>query len=188
MGLASGTTSSPWPTGPAVRTLSQGYALGDALLNTLGFGYNQPIHFLGHSLGTMVNCHAADCMHRDVDPSKTGKRPWTFHPYNTQMTLFDEAGVAAGVAYTDNPFAAIGVDIDVLCPLPDTALAGITACPWAKVIPDQRRWIDNYVSEVGLLHPEAANVLLWRSYGIPVISDFFSIGLNIAPHAYRYLW
>jgi alpha-tubulin suppressor-like RCC1 family protein len=161
------------------RTLSQGYALGDALLNTLGSGYNLQIHFLGHSLGTVVNCHAADCMHGDVDPSITLRPPWTFHLYNSQMTLFDEAEVPA----------AIGVSVDVL--YPGVTLSGIASDQWTKVIPDQRAWVDNYVSEVGLLHPEAANVLLWRHFGVPLIYDIPAVEnfLDVTGlHGYSWMW
>ena len=160
--------TSPFPpTGPTTRTLSQGYNLGKALLKTLGFGYNQPIHFLGHSLGTMVNCHAADCMHGDVDPSVTGRPSWTFHPYNTQMTMFDEAELIAGLDYSDNPLAALGVDIGVLFAAPDAALAGIASSPCIKVIPNRSAWIDNYVSEVGIASPRSRQrapvAALWSS-------------------------
>jgi uncharacterized repeat protein (TIGR03803 family) len=73
-------------TSAANKTLGQGYALGTNLVAALGANHSMRIHFIGHSLGTMVNAKAANIVHR------LGFS-WT----NTQMTLFDEASVASGV-------------------------------------------------------------------------------------------
>ena len=45
-----------------LRTPRQGIALGQALQSTAAFGldYTQPVHFIGHSLGTLVNRFAVD--------------------------------------------------------------------------------------------------------------------------------
>jgi len=51
---------SPFPTGPAYSAPSQGTALGKELYRVFGQNYNQPIHFIGHSLGTVVNKRAID--------------------------------------------------------------------------------------------------------------------------------
>ena len=70
--------------GTATRAVrGQGRALGQALLAGLGNGYAQKIHFMGHSLGTLVNAGAADYLHANG-------YAWQ----NTQMTLFDEAELA----------------------------------------------------------------------------------------------
>ena len=49
----------------AERTPEEGRALGQALLTRLGAGYSQPVHFIGHSFGTLVNAHAANWLHGD---------------------------------------------------------------------------------------------------------------------------
>ena len=67
-----------------LKTPAQGNALGTNLLQALGAGYHQPIHFVGHSFGTLVNAGAANYLH-------TNGFAWT----NTQMTLFDEAEIAS---------------------------------------------------------------------------------------------
>jgi uncharacterized repeat protein (TIGR03803 family) len=157
----------------SARTLSEGEALGSALLNTLGTGYNLPIHFLGHSLGTMVNCHAADYIHGD-DPNSPGysNSAQKFNAQNTQMTLFDEAELANAVSI---PY---DVSLDILFGAQIAAQSGVNQAPWNKVIPNHSAWIDNYISLVGLAHMEAANVLLWRND---------QMGLTAA-HGYSIQW
>lgn len=162
----------------AARTPSEGEALGGELLYLLGANYNKPIHFMGHSLGTMVNCRAADFIHGDAknSPGKIPGSTLKLNPQNTHMTMFDEAG-AVGVA---NALSLV----TYMLFLPTSGDTGdLINNFWTKVIPDHSAWIDNYISEVGRLHHEAANVLLWRRFAVPVISDISS-GL----HAYSYDW
>jgi len=71
-----------WPVTALLKTPNQGNALGVNLRLALGAGYNQPIHFIGHSFGTEVNAAAANYLH-------TNGFAWA----NTQMTLFDEAEI-----------------------------------------------------------------------------------------------
>lgn len=147
------------------RTTSQGNALGANLLATLGAGYNFPIHFVGHSLGTMVNCRAADYIHGDVQDSPgandTSKR---LSLGNTQMTMFDEAEVQ-NLDPLSGPF-------DLLFGDPNTPQV------WRKVVPDHYSWMDNYISMVGIVHKEAANALLWRDDQLGVVGA----------HGYSCLW
>jgi len=162
----------------AARTPSEGEALGGELLYLLGANNNKPIHFMGHSLGTMVNCRAADFIHGDAknSPGKIPGSTLKLNPQNTHMTMFDEAG-AVGVA---NALSLV----TYMLFLPTSGDTGdLINNFWTKVIPDHSAWIDNYISEVGRLHHEAANVLLWRRFAVPVISDISS-GL----HAYSYDW
>jgi pimeloyl-ACP methyl ester carboxylesterase len=65
-----------------VKTPSQGIALGTNLLQSLGAGYSQPIHFIGHSFGTCVNAAAANYLEANNYPSA-----------KIQMTLLDEAEI-----------------------------------------------------------------------------------------------
>lgn len=161
----------------ASRTVAEGTTLGQALMDSLGPSYNRPVHFMGHSLGTLVNCAAADYIHGHKRPrgdlrSSSEKYAAT----NTHMTLFDEAELVTAVrgvhllgdvylAAVSDRYAADGAE----------QLRNF----WSKVIPNDWAWIDNYISEVGLPHMEAANVLLWRKH---------YVNFAIAPHGYAYEW
>lgn len=65
-----------------VKTPDQGLSLGKSLLQNLGAGYSQPIHFIGHSFGTCVNAAAANYLEANG-----------YSPANIQMTLLDEAEI-----------------------------------------------------------------------------------------------
>ncbi len=160
----------------AARTSLQGAALGSALMDSLGPTYDKPIHFLGHSLGTMVNCRAADYIHGNRRP-RGETRPSTqkYSAANTHMTLFDQAMTAKAVQ---------GMRLML-----DIVLAGfseqssrngaqqLTSILWSKVIPDQFAWVDNYISEVGFLDSQATNVMLWRgtAYSNPIAAHGYAI-------------
>ncbi len=167
------------PAPSAGRTPSQGTALANALMETLEPGYNKPIHFLGHSLGTLVNCVAADYLHGDRRPSMGEIRSNTerYSSANTHMTLFDEAELAV-------PVNAIKVSADVLLGNYDLKNGQVNSV--AKVIPSSAAYVDNYVSEVGLLHDKAVNVLLWRRLAVMGISDIPGFGEGL--HGYGYEW
>jgi pimeloyl-ACP methyl ester carboxylesterase len=137
---------------PAAQTGDQGRALGEKLLLTLGANYSKPIHFVGHSLGTLVNASAANYLqganwaNEDVSPA-----PWL--ATNMQMTLFDEAEVATGQSGLLNGIRTlIGWNGNPLEPKPS----------YYHPLPKHFAWADNYVSAFGLLHPEAANVILTK--------------------------
>jgi len=141
---------------PAAQTGNEGRALGAALLQALGANYSKPIHFIGHSLGTLVNSSAANYLHgdrwaqEDVSPS-----PWP--GANTQLSLFDEAEAATGqTGFLQAIDTLIGMNGDALLPKPF----------YYRPLPKEFAWADNYVSAFGLLHAEAANVILTN--GFPV--------------------
>jgi len=76
------------------RTPNQGILLGQALLNVLGPNYSKPIHFIGHSFGTLVNSYAANYLQgMNFANEPVSSTPWP--ATNMQMTLFDEAEVGA---------------------------------------------------------------------------------------------
>jgi pimeloyl-ACP methyl ester carboxylesterase len=137
---------------PAAQTGDQGRALGEKLLLTLGANYSKPIHFVGHSLGTLVNASAANYLqgtnwaNEDISPT-----PWL--ATNMQMTLFDEAEVATGQSGLLNGIRTlIGWNGNPLEPKPS----------YYHPLPKHFAWADNYVSAFGLLHPEVANVILTK--------------------------
>jgi len=152
------------PLSSAQRTPAEGDSLGSALLDLLGSSYKKGIHFVGHSLGAMVNCRAADFLHNNG-----------FDWHNTHITMFDEAELVEA-------FKELHVLVDVLYA---GSCSGAALSPWFKVIPEQAAWIDNYISEVGLLHSEAVNVFLWRRPAVPLISDFIG---DTGLHGYGYTW
>jgi len=54
----------PAPSNAVDLTPDQGVALGEALMSVLGPSYSQPLHFFGHSLGTIVNAAAVNFLER----------------------------------------------------------------------------------------------------------------------------
>src|SRR5208337_4216561 len=122
--------------------------LGTDLVAALGSHYSQRIHFIGHSLGTLVNAAAANYAHAHG-----------FSWMNTQVTLCDEAEVA----WT---FTSAGWQLATTLPEIVQQSVGTlgtfdgnfsTPQPgWANPLPNQYAWADNYVSAFGLLHSGAA--------------------------------
>ena len=135
----------PWEAGS--KTPQEGQALGASLLAALGTNYSQPIHFIGHSFGTLVNAGAADYLQANNYPAA-----------NMQMTLFDEAEVGSGSNTTQTAAMTI------------TALLANDSAPkpfWYHPLPNNFAWADNYITGFGLLHPQAANIILTNLYPAP---------------------
>ena len=118
---------------PRQNTPDQGLALGQALRSSLGANYAKPVHFLGHSLGTLVNCAAVNYLHGD-DPKNLVQPGWDWR--RTQVTLFDEAEL-----------------------LPDLRLDW-RVIEWASPIPKNFAYLDNYMTIVGFYHARGLNVFL----------------------------
>jgi uncharacterized repeat protein (TIGR03803 family) len=160
-----------------LNTQGQGYALGEDLAAALGANYSQHIHFIGHSLGTLVNARAANYIH-------TNGFSWT----NTQMTLFDDAEVAWGLM--GNSWATL------------TSLLENDSSPqqdWKHPLPDHCGWADNYITAVGFPHPLAVNVILTNlAPDLRNIQNLFDFGIGIWKgqfvteitdyHEYPYIW
>lgn len=161
----SGDAASVTPVVPRIMTEGQGAALGKKLLEVLGPTYRQPIHFIGHSFGTLVNCAAANYVHGDSRPGGN-PYPWSFDYVRTHMTLLDEAeGLSVG-----NVFAVL-LEVTSSGPveiLTDFVGDGLMERSSRFVIPKNFARIDNYISAVGFSHTQAANVILWRHYDHPI--------------------
>jgi pimeloyl-ACP methyl ester carboxylesterase len=162
--------SSPWidPWEAGSKTPQEGQALGASLVAALGPNYSQPIHFIGHSFGTLVNAGAADYLQENGYPAA-----------NMQMTLFDEAEVGSGSNTTQTAAMTI------------TALLANDSAPkpfWYHPLPTNFAWADNYITAFGLLHPEAANIILTNLYPAPTdfVNVLFDELLNF--HAYPMDW
>ena len=168
--------ASPLPAA-TLDTQGQGYGLGENLTNALGANYSQRIHFIGHSLGTLVNAKAANFIH-------TNGFSWS----NTQMTLFDEAEVAWGMV--GNSWATL------------TSLLENDSSPqqdWKHPLPDQCAWADNYITAFGMPHPQAVNVILTNlAPDLSNIQNLFDFGIGAWTgqfqteitdyHHYPYIW
>ena len=134
----------------AAKTPGEGKALGTNLVAALGANYSQRIHFIGHSLGTMVNAAAANYVH-------SNGFSWT----NTQMTLCDDAEIAWGIGANGGWQFTTTLPQSLFRLIPNTS----TSQPyWGQALPNQFAWADNYISAVGLLHTNAANAILSYTY------------------------
>jgi hypothetical protein len=169
---------------PEENTPGQGESLGKDLQAVLGTSYAQPIHFLGHSLGTLVNAAAANYVHGDTTAQQdVSSNPWAGLPMH--MTLFDEAEVAS-LASQQARFDGITVGL-----ISGSAPAGIFVYGlealqgWKDPLPVHFAWADNYVSLVGVYKQNAVNVSLEKTLGWldPVSSHGYPIvwyGMSIA--------
>jgi hypothetical protein len=137
------------------QTPYEGTLLGQALLNSLGPDYSKPIHFVGHSFGTLVNAYAANYLQgANFAGELISPTPWP--AANMQMTLFDEAEVGA-----NKDFSLNSQDLDDLA---NANMNILTASPYYHPLPKQFAWADNYVSAVGILQTNAANVILINGF------------------------
>ncbi len=145
---------------PADRTPDQGVGLGEALTNFLGTSYSQPVHFIGHSLGTIVNAAAANFL--QGDPNENARRPVSSSPWTSpiHMTLFDEAQIAeiAGELVLQG-----GSDPTLLDAF-NTAFANNSPPQnWQSPLPNNYTWADNYESLVAVTLPGAVNIWLQKT-------------------------
>lgn len=153
---------------PVDRTPAQGIALAQALERTFGGSPSRPVHFLGHSLGTLVHASAVNYLHGDGPTSRTrSSNPW--NPDLTHVTLFDEAEVAVIAGSRALGGATKGFATGALHSNGSLAIAAAMAAfgwvdeainDWRNPIPVRSAWTDNYISLVGLVHPNTVNVCL----------------------------
>ena len=159
----------------AGKTPGEGIALGINLIAALGANYTQRIHFVGHSLGTLVNAAAANYVH-------SNGLSWA----NTQVTLCDEAEVAWGIG------ANGAWQFATTLPATLVALNQNSSTPqsrWGQALPDKFAWADNYITAFGLLHPEAANAILTDEYPRSTEPNADSLYLDfLTYHDASYLW
>ncbi len=165
------------PNPPEEKTPKHGVALGQALHQALGSGYRKRVHFLGHSLGALVNASAADHLHGESVGKVPGAQPsWVW--VRTHMTLFDEAEIARAISketfydILGGYLTSDGVRV--------VLSAAKTVAGWKSPVPRQSRWADNYISAVGIYHSDAMNVCLQK--GISLTPSI------IAAHSYPQHW
>ncbi len=149
---------------PTDRTSEQGVALGEALQFYLGANYVKPLHFLGHSLGTLVNASAINYLHNDnATTGPCTATPWMHNIVH--VTLFDQARLAA-------------VGEALLVQLPT----------FQSPLPVYFTWAENYKSIVGVGNfPNAVNVNLQKGTLIAIGDNLLKLNLlQIAPDSHTY--
>jgi len=170
---------------PEERTPSQGLALGRALQDVLEPRYAEEVHFIGHSLGTLVNAAAANYLHGDRTAlQEMAISPWL--PERTHVTLLDDAQAAAWLELAGS--AAIHFNgIWVSMGSTTSFLAGYDNVQhgWKPALPKCLGWADNYISLVGSYQLRAVNVQLEKSLLILHPNPF---ELFKRKHGYSYEW
>ncbi|MBE0543919.1 MAG: carboxypeptidase regulatory-like domain-containing protein [Verrucomicrobia bacterium] len=132
-------------------TPREGAKLGQTLAATFTGAYNQGVHFIGHSLGTLVNAEAANYLHERTGGTFNWLRS------KTHMTLLDNAAIAnVEGTVVQLGYTLLGVEVTY-------DVGGIFTIGWISPVPRQRAWIDNYISLVGIPHPQAVNVWLAKA-------------------------
>ena len=159
---------------PEGGTPEQGEALGKALLAVLGGNYSQNVHFLGHSLGTIVNAFAANYLHGDKIAPHQEISPTPWSSARTHVTLFDDAENGQAIFN--------GLAVGVFDPAAGAIVYDATQLQaWEPPMPVHKAWTDNYISLVGIAQSDAVNVVLQKA------ADF--VGLNpAAMHTYPQEW
>lgn len=124
---------------------AQGRDLGRALQAELGAGYSEEIHFIGYSLGTLINAAAANYLHGDrLAQEKPSYTPWL--PERTHMTLLDHTAFVLGSLLGTLPWY-------------DGPLS------WLGPMPKRAAWADNYISLTAAYYAAAVNILLLQKTG-----------------------
>lgn len=152
------------------RVPSVGEALGRRLAAVFPGGSRPRLHFIGHSLGTLVNAKAADYLHETASPP--------FDWQQTHVTLLDNAVLAnvEGQVVNWQTEGPGGVVVDIL----------ENGVNWQT--PDQAAWVDNYISLVGMPSFKAINVFLALT---PHYADWLAWNPVTAVsrlHGYSYDW
>jgi hypothetical protein len=157
------------PSDAVDMTPNQGVALGEALTNFFGTGYSQPIHFIGHSLGTIVNAAAVNFLHGD--PNGSSRRPVSSFPWTSpmQMTLFDEAQIAE---YIGTQVLQDGLNPTALDSFNSAFADNSPPQNWQSPLPNNYAWADNYQTVAAVALIGAVNILLQKSpYSLLDVDD-----------------
>ena len=167
-------------------TPAEGVFLGQSLQAELGANYSQPIHFIGHSLGTIVNAVAANYLHGEQTAhQEVSPTPWPAIPIH--VTLLDEAEeLSSLVEFTGYEGWFDGLTVILKkAGLPLASPPSGVSLLWKPTIPIHAAWVDNYISKFGFYHSEAVNVRLDKAN---LISELNPISEAVDRHAYSYKW
>ncbi len=180
---------------PTDEALAEGLRLGQALQQQLGTNYNQHIHFIGHSLGTIVNAQACDYVHGSF--ARSSMNPpvrWLASTTTPHITLLDEAEVASifqqqVVTAADVAWQIAQLENSYLTAAAAGGVVGTTIATWKNPIPKDARWIDNYISAVGLKHAQSVNVVLLAPALSLQAQTLQSLKSSVAfAHSYAHEW
>jgi len=167
---------------PEEKAPKQGVALGKALYQALGSDYQQPVHFVGHSLGTLLHAYTANYLHGDGEGrQERAATPWS--PEKTHLTLFDEAEISRTIGQ-EVIFDVLGrvYKSGLHLPVASSLAAIVNAVKgWKTPVPKRSAWVDNYISSVGIYRADAMNASLLRG----LLNNF---GNPIVAHEYPQLW
>ena len=155
------------------QTPAQGEALGKALAESLP-GYTKPVHFVGHSLGALVNAQAANYLHRQA--------PASFPVSRTHMTMLDNAAAANFGGPILDALALSGGNGGGAVLVATLELR--TAGGWVSAFPEEAAWMDNYISIFGYPSSKAVNVCLSQS---ALFAERLGFLLDSA-HSYAHEW
>ena len=146
---------------PEENIPGEGVLLGRSLQTVLGGDYSQPVHFVGHSLGALVNAGAANYLHGERTAQQAvSPTPWLTAPMH--FTLFDQ-GEVSRIASLQVLFD--GLTLDLGSPTDVLKYASKTLQGWKPSLPVQYEWADNYISQVGFYLPNTLNVALQKAEG-----------------------
>jgi hypothetical protein len=160
---------------PEERVPAEGVLLGRALTDALGADYAHEVHFIGHSLGALVNAAAGNFLigHRTAQ-QPVSLIPWD--PKKLHFTLLDQGEVARLVG-KESLQALI---FDGLSLYPNSAQAVLNYVAealqgWKPSLPSAFGWADNYISSVGFYLPRAVNVALQKGGFNPIAAHNYAV-------------
>jgi len=151
-------------TPPVDEAAIQGENLGKSLEEELGRSYAQHVHFIGHSLGTIVNSYACDYLHGRL-PYQTAA-VWDQTVTRPHVTLLDQAEVA-NVFGTNVSTSGTGAwfDAQSRSQLLDIVNGSpSTAAGYKNPFPKSAAWADSYISQVGFYSDQAVNAYVLSSF------------------------
>ena len=180
---------------PETQTASEvGLDLGRKLHGVLGSGYSQHVHFVGHSLGAILNRYACEYAHASFTGNQSRDNPsvgWNSSLTKPHITLLDEAEIAVVADTRVMASAAQGAAMGYLqASLSGAIQQGILSAAqeakkdWKYPIPRAAWWVDNYISCVGLQHDDAVNVCLPAM----VLASNDPVSAFVDGHSYAHLW
>ena len=165
----------------------EGIELGKALQRSpLGSTYRQHIHFVGHSLGALVNSSACDYLHHGFPREQANSpTPWNASLTTPQVTLLDEAEASPVLGSLVTTFSQVAARQASIRGAISRVIA-MAAADWKSPVPRTARWTDSYISAFGLQRSDAVNVCLLK----PAIFYDRSNPLAVltAAHAYAHEW
>ncbi len=150
---------------PVDQAAIQGEHLGKALYLELGSNFDRRIHFIGHSLGAIVNATACDYLH-GANPRMASRPPNPWQPTSTRphATLLDHAETANMFgSFVSTTTIGAWLNAQSRSELLDI-ISGVSShnsnIGYKSPYPKSSAWSDSYNSLVGIYHHDVVNVYL----------------------------